>query len=96
MGAPSSAILSEFFLQYVESNQIINILVNNKILGYFRYIEDIHILYDHTSTNINTLLNEYNQIHLNLLYTLELESNCQINFLDITISRTNEEFKFNI
>jgi hypothetical protein len=96
MGASSSAILSEFFLQYIESNQIINILTKNKILGYFRYIDDIFILYDHTSTDINNLLNEFNQIHQNLIYTLEAENNCQINFLDVTISRANEELKFNI
>jgi hypothetical protein len=33
MGAPSSAIPSEFFLQYVEGNHIIDILANNKVLG---------------------------------------------------------------
>ncbi|GFG38459.1 hypothetical protein Cfor_11207 [Coptotermes formosanus] len=95
MGAPSSAILSEFFLQYIESNQIINILTKNKILGYFRHADDILILYDHTSTD-NNLLNEFNQIHQNLIYTLEPENNCQIKFLDVTISRANEELKFNI
>ncbi|GFG38801.1 hypothetical protein Cfor_02813 [Coptotermes formosanus] len=96
MGAPSSAILSEFFLQYIESNQIINILTKNKILGCFRYIGDILILYDHTSTDINNLLNELNQIHQNIIYTLEPENNRQINFLDVTISTANEELKFNI
>jgi hypothetical protein len=96
MGAPSSAILSGFFLQYVEENHIIDILVNNKVLGYFRFVDDILILYDHTTTNISTLLNEFNQIHPNLLYSLELGSNQQINFLDITSTRINDTFEFNI
>jgi hypothetical protein len=48
------------------------------------------------TTNINTLLNEFNQIRPNLLYSLELESNQQINFLNITVSRNNDTFEFNI
>jgi hypothetical protein len=36
MGAPSSALLSEIFLQYIEINHILNILTNSNILGYFR------------------------------------------------------------
>jgi hypothetical protein len=36
-GAPSSSVLSEIFLQYLESTQIIDVLISNSILGYFRY-----------------------------------------------------------
>jgi hypothetical protein len=96
MGAPSSALLSEIFLQYIEINHILNILTNNNILGYFRYVDDILIIYDHTTTNINTLLNEFNKIRQNLTYTIELENNQQINFLDIAVFRTNDTFEFTI
>jgi hypothetical protein len=95
MGAPFSALLSEIFLQFIEENYILNILTNNNILGYYRYVDDILIIYDHISTNINTLLNKFNQIHQKLTYTMELENNQQINF-DITISRTNNALEFNI
>jgi hypothetical protein len=44
MGAPSSGLLSEILLQYIEENYIINILANNNILGYFRYVDDNYIL----------------------------------------------------
>jgi hypothetical protein len=96
MGAPSSALLSEIFLQYIEENHIINILINNNILGYFQYVNDILIIYDHVTTKIDTLLDEFNQIHPNLTYTMELENNQQIDFLDIRVSRTNDTFEFSI
>jgi hypothetical protein len=96
MGAPSSAILCEVFLQYIEEIFITDILIQNKIKGYFRYVDDTLIMYDQTITNINTVLNEFNQIHHNLQYTLELEENGKINFLDHTISRTNQTVAFNI
>jgi hypothetical protein len=96
MGAPSSAILSEVFLQYIEEIFITDILIQNKIIGYFHYVDDTLIIYDQTITNINKVLNEFNQIYQNLQYTMELEENGKINFLDLTISRTNQTIKFNI
>jgi hypothetical protein len=44
MGAPTSSILSEIFLQFLEHNQICKILVENKIVAYFRYVDDILII----------------------------------------------------
>jgi hypothetical protein len=88
--------IAEFFLQYIENNQTIDILTKNKIIGYFRYVDDILILYDHTVTDISTLLNEFNRIHPNLYHTLELEKNNQLNFLDINLTRTDTDFKFSI
>jgi hypothetical protein len=35
MGAPSSAILAEIYLQYIESDYIYDILRKHKIIGYF-------------------------------------------------------------
>jgi hypothetical protein len=96
MGAPSPAFLAEFFLQYIENTYIIDIRTKNLIIAYFRYVDDILILNDHANTNINIVQNEFNQVHPNLNYTLEIETNNQLNFLDTTITRTNENFKFSI
>jgi hypothetical protein len=43
MGASTSSILSEVFLQHIEHTAIYDILARNKILGYFRYVNDIRI-----------------------------------------------------
>jgi hypothetical protein len=52
MGAPTSSILSEDFLQNLEHNSICDILVEQKIVAYFRYVDDILIVYDKHKTNI--------------------------------------------
>jgi hypothetical protein len=96
MGAPSSATLLEIFLQYIEENFIIDILIDNKILGYFRCVDDTFIAYDQSVTDINSVSNEFNQIHQNLQYTIELEENKKINFLDLTVFRINKIVEFNI
>jgi len=36
MGAPTSSILSEFYLQFLENTKIFDILKEKKIVGYFR------------------------------------------------------------
>ena len=52
MGSPTSSIFSEIFLQHIENTAIFDILVHNNIIGYFRYVEDILIVYNDTITNI--------------------------------------------
>jgi hypothetical protein len=93
MGAPTSSILSEIFLQFLEHNKICKILVENKIVAYFRYVDDILIIYDDHKTNIANILMTFNSLHPKIKFTSELEHNCKINFLDITIHRSpNEAF----
>jgi hypothetical protein len=45
MGAPSSALLAEIYLQFLEHKQILHLLLKHKILSYHRYV-DILIIYD--------------------------------------------------
>jgi hypothetical protein len=44
MGAPSSSILSEIYLQFTENTKIFEILKNFIIEGYYRYVDDILII----------------------------------------------------
>jgi hypothetical protein len=94
MGAPTSAILSEIYLQYIEHTLIINTLSSNNILGYFRYVDDILVVYDNESTNIDLVLEQFNNLTTNLNFTIEKEHNNTINFLDITIHRRPHKFDF--
>jgi hypothetical protein len=41
MGAPSSAVLPEIYLQFIECNNIYDILPKHNIIGYFRYADDV-------------------------------------------------------
>jgi hypothetical protein len=75
MGATTSAILSEIYIQSIENNTIYNILGNHNIEGYFRYVEDILIIYNNVKSNIQEVLNDFNQINPKLKFTLEEETN---------------------
>jgi hypothetical protein len=44
MGAPTSAIIAEFYLQNLEVTHRTHLSSKHKIAGYFRYVDDILII----------------------------------------------------
>jgi hypothetical protein len=61
MGAPTSAILAEIYIKHIEHKKIYPILIKYQIIGYFRYVDDIFIIYDQRKTNIDETLTEFNK-----------------------------------
>jgi hypothetical protein len=56
MGSPTSSIFSEVFIQYLEHTQIVNIIAKYNDVVYHRYVDDIFIVYNNASINIDDLL----------------------------------------
>jgi hypothetical protein len=54
MGAPTSSIFSEIYLQFLENTIIYNIIVEHKIIGCFHYMDDILIVYKDSNTDIQS------------------------------------------
>jgi hypothetical protein len=52
MGAPTSSILLEVYLQYMENATIYELLIKHKVVGYFMYVDDILVMYKNDETNI--------------------------------------------
>jgi hypothetical protein len=96
MGSPTSSIPSEMYLQYKECTEIYDILQRNGIIGYFRYVDDILIVYDRTRTNIDGVLDPFNSIMPTMMFTMEKERDNTINFLDITIKKESDKFEYSI
>jgi hypothetical protein len=96
MGAPTSSVLSEIFLQYLENTVIYDILRKADITGYFRYVDDVLIIYKEDRTNTNDILEQFNSLAPGLVFTLELENNQQINFLDLTLTRGYNKLHINV
>jgi hypothetical protein len=96
MDVPTSALLSKLFIQQLEHNQIFHILKKHKTITYFRYVDDILILYNTNFTNINSTLSDFNSLHQKLQFTMENEHDNQLNYLDLTIKRTPKQLSFEI
>lgn len=86
MGAPSS-VFPEIYLKYLENTKIFDILVKHHIIGYFQYADDILIVYKNNAKNIHKILTTFNKITPTTKFTMEEEYKNKINFLDITISK---------
>jgi hypothetical protein len=66
------------------------------ITGYLRYVDDIQIIYDSTMTNLQSVLQDFNNLHPKLKFTSEPEINNNINYLDLSVSRTDSDLSFRI
>lgn len=91
MGAPTSCIFSEIYLQFLENTKIYDFLIKHRIIGYFRYVDDILIVYKDKITDIHKMLDLlFNDVPPTLSFTIEEAENNSINFLDIYIYKNND------
>jgi hypothetical protein len=68
----------------------------HKLINYFRYVDDILLIYDSSYADIQDILDHFNSIHPNLILTVEKEQNNALNYLDITIHKTPPNINFSI
>jgi hypothetical protein len=93
VGAPTSAILVEIFMQFLEHTVIYKIIKKRQIMDYSGYVDDILIIYNSEHTNIYNTLQDINTVHPKLKFTLETETQNKINYLNITISKQYDKLK---
>ena len=96
MGAPTSSIFSEFYLQHQENSKIYDLLRNHNVVRNFRYVDDILIIYNEITTDIEDLFHRFNSFNPNLKFTLEKGARRRIHFLDLTIHREHNKFSIDI
>jgi len=96
MGASSLAILLEVFLQHLEHTKIIELTMQNNITGYFRYVDDVLMIYDENITDIHEVHTAFNETSPMLKFTIEKETGNSINFLNIVIQNKDNKLQFDI
>lgn len=94
MGSPLSPVLANIYMEWFEKNKIAPILGNDVL--WLRYIDDVFSLIP-KNTNINNLYNNLNELSDCIKFTMEIESNNKLPFLDIQVIRSNiNKPKFNV
>ena len=93
MGNPLSPLLSNLYMEFFETKILNNILPANAV--WFRYVDDILCVWPETE-DINRFLHELNNLVPSIKFTLEIESNGVLPFLDVNLHRINNSFKFSI
>ncbi|CAK1596620.1 unnamed protein product [Parnassius mnemosyne] len=93
MGSPLSPLMADIFMDNFEKQHIV---VNQNILYYYRYVDDIIICWTGTRRQLDVFLNKINRVHDKIKFKLELEQDCSLNFLDLTITRKESSHVFQI
>jgi hypothetical protein len=94
MGAPSSGLITEIFLQHMEHLHLAHL--THRIINYWRYVDEILLAFDPNHTNVQAIVHNFNAIHPNLQFTIERERDNTLNYLDISIHRTPTGMKISI
>lgn len=96
MGSPISPLLAEIFLANFESLIFTNNNYTKHVIYWARYVDDVFCIWNSTHRNLNQFFTFLNSLNEKIQFTMELENNNEINFLDINIKKINNELKFNI
>ena len=96
MGAPSSGLIAEIFLQHLEHKHLTNLTRRHHIVNYCRYVDDVFLIFDSNHTNIHNILKDFNALHPNIKFTGEIEIDHALNYLDVTIRKTSTDLNIAI
>jgi hypothetical protein len=82
MGTQSSGLIAEMFLQNIEYLHLAHLTHKHKIINYWRYVDDIVLIFDSNHTNIQEILDDFNALRPKLHFTAEAERDHTISHLD--------------
>ena len=95
MGSPLGPTFANIFMNFLETNFLQNCDTDCQPIFYKRYVDDTLVAFQNLN-QAQRFLQYINQQHPNINFTMEVENNNCINFLDITISRSDNSFTTNI
>lgn len=97
MGSPLSPLLAEIFMAKFEEKLFMsNNPFLNKIVYWYRYVDDVLCLFNGTTRQLHNFFKFINSIHKRIQFTMEIGEENNINFLDLNINIENNVHSFNI
>jgi hypothetical protein len=95
MGSPISSTIAEIYLQIFQELFIKHWIESGEI-SYYKRCVDILIIFDQSKTNENSIMGHMNNVHKYVEFRLTIEENNNINYLDLTIHRNNNNLSVGI
>ena len=85
MGSPLSPVIANFFMEKFEQQALESAPYKPKI--WFRYVDDTFVIWNHGQEKLQEFLEHINGIHENIQFTMEMEENHKLAFLDVLLTR---------
>ena len=89
MGSPLSPVVANFFKERFENDALTSAIHKPSVR--LRYVDDTFVIWSHGREKLDKFLNHINTIHPNIQFTMETEKNRRLSFLDVLITRAEEE-----
>ena len=93
MGSPLAPTLASIFLSKLESKIDLYSSVKPKV--YKRYVDDIFLVFSNPD-DVSPFLDYMNSLHRNINFTVEVEQNSCLPFLDLLVEKTSKGFETEI
>ena len=85
MGSPLSPVVTNIFMEDFESTAIVTSDYQPRI--WYRYVDDTFVVWEHGRQQLDEFLEHINGLHERILFTMEVEENNKISFLDVLVER---------
>ncbi|MGL5708699.1 MAG: reverse transcriptase domain-containing protein [Aeromonas sp.] len=87
MGSPLAPLLADIFMSKLENQHLKSIIA--PMVVYKRYVDDIFCI---TTQNcdLENMLQLFNQAHPNITFTMEIETDATLSFLDVCLQRRTD------
>ncbi|KAK5638773.1 hypothetical protein RI129_013068 [Pyrocoelia pectoralis] len=94
MGSPLSPAIADIYMEDFENKAIFTFPLKPKC--WYRYVDDTFVIWQHGLDNLNDFLQHLNNIHPNIKFTMEIEKQNQLPFLDILVTKIENEFSYTL
>jgi hypothetical protein len=85
MGSPLAPVMATFYMEHFEEQAISS--ATRKPRRWYRYVDDTFIVWPHGKNELHGFLQHLNNIHPNIKFTMAVEKNGSLPFLDVLVSR---------
>jgi hypothetical protein len=96
MGSPISGTIAKIFLQQLEKTHTKHLMDSKHLILYTKYVDDIPIVYDSTLTSPTSIQHYMDTIHSKIKLNPTHETNDNISFLDLSITRKPTSLELDI
>lgn len=88
MGSPLSPVVANLYMEHLEKKAFDSFPL--KPIGWRRFVDDTNLIWPHGRDSLKEFHDHLNNQHENIKFTIEIEENSSISFLDVRISKKKD------